>query len=102
MVERDAIIQGGYVPLLEQALDTNSSAAAVFDSAPDGTKFVTFWVGTGTLTLTFDGTTAPVAGSVGIPYPSDGSYDLPLSRTQLLKVKGIGGASGYVVYWGVP
>jgi hypothetical protein len=97
--------QGGYQALLEEALVSNSSAASVFANAPvatasrGGTVGITLTIYSGTLTLTWLGAT-PVAGSVGNDL-GVGTHDITISAELAKKVKAIGGASGYVTYWGV-
>lgn len=102
MIERSILTEGGYVPLTSEALPTNSSAAFVFPNPPEGTKWALLTVHSGTLTVTFDDLETPIAGSVGHPYPSVAPYEFLFSKARLKQIKGIGGATGYITYFGTP
>lgn len=102
MIDHATAVQGGYKCLLEEAMPTNSSSTNVFANAPVGTRFITMTVLTGTLWLTFDGVTVPVASSKGTPFASLLPYDLPLAQDLAKIAKGIGGATGWLAYFGVP
>jgi len=101
-------LEGGYKAVYHGALPALGSSTALFNTAvttaltnnPGKTICkVVFTLRTAGITMTFDGTTAATAGSVGIDYPT-GTYELWLNANELKNCRAIqngGAATGYVV-----
>lgn len=102
MIDLSILNEGGYVPLQSEALPTNASAVHIFPHPPEGTKWAVLTILTGTLTVTFLEAETPVAGTTGHPYPATAPYNFYFGKSALASIKGIGGATGYITYFGVP
>ncbi|HMS54200.1 MAG TPA: hypothetical protein PKA27_02270 [Fimbriimonadaceae bacterium] len=96
---------GGYSFVADEALPSNAVAANLFftsaatfgGSLPDGLWRIQFTVRTATLTIRF-GNGTPTAGANGHDYAAGGPYELVGGRDMLSKIKGIGGATGWITY----
>lgn len=94
-----------YVPLLCEALTSVVASANIFANAPTKTKQVWLTIRTAGLTMTFDGSTVPTAGAVGMDFASDTGvpYVFGMGSTRAALVKAIqngGTATGYITYLG--
>ena len=92
------IALGLRAPGTGRALADLSSSTNIFSDAPIGCIGVTMTITGGSLTLTFNGD-IPVEGTTGITYPENSPWEIRLLQTDLLNVKAIGSATGYLQYW---
>lgn len=87
---------GGYRGVGSAEIPLLSTPGAVFTSIPTTARLAIFTIRSGTLTLTFDGT-SPIAGVHGVDYPA-GTYTIVMKSNQLATVLGAGTATGSIQY----
>lgn len=91
----------GLRPLGQAEISSTVSATAIFAGVPDNASGASFTIRGATLTMTFNGTTTPTAGAIGVDY-APGTYTMAnTTSTFMRQVQAIGGGTLSIAYWGV-
>lgn len=100
MPDYQAATQGGFNPLLEEAMPSLTASTQIFKNAPAGTRRIELTIRTQGIVLRFRGGAATT--TVGHDYPV-GTYEFDFSQEKARQVYAIeqtSSAGGYITYFG--